>query len=106
MPAPTFDRELQRLQDELLTMSAMAERALVASVDTLKRRDLAGAQELIGLERQIGKRRFAIEMNCLTLVTTHCSAWKLDVTGMSARISLKHRTLLDQAAQRTWYNQR
>ena len=70
MPTPTFDRELQRLQDELLTMSAMAERALVASVDTLKRRDLAGAQQLIALEQQIKKKRFAVEMDCLTLIVT------------------------------------
>ena len=73
MPVPAFDRELQRLQDELLIMSDLAERALVASVDTLKRRDLTGAQELIGLERQIGKRRFAIDMDCLTLVATQPS---------------------------------
>jgi phosphate transport system protein len=73
MPAPTFDRELQRLHDELLAMSDMAERALVASVEALKRRDLAGAQELIALERQLGKKRFAVEMDCLTLVATQPS---------------------------------
>jgi phosphate transport system protein len=70
MSTVTLARELSRLQDELLVLADQAQQALLVSVDTLKRRDLAGAQQLIALEQQIKKKRFAIEMDCLTLIVT------------------------------------
>jgi phosphate transport system protein len=67
----TLELEVQRLQNELLDLGGMVEQALLGSVDMLKRRDLSGAQRLIVLDRSIKKKRFAIEMDCLTLIITH-----------------------------------
>lgn len=66
----SFKEEQQRLQNELLALGNLVEKALVTSVDALKRRDLTGSQQLIVLEQQIRKKRFAVEMDCLTLIAT------------------------------------
>jgi phosphate transport system protein len=66
----TFEGELQRLQDEMLVLSSMVESAITESVDVLKRRDLAGSQHLIVLRQRIKKKRFAIEMDCVSLIIT------------------------------------
>ena len=65
-----FDKELQRLQDEVLAMGSMVERALVRSVDLLKRRDMEGSQDLVNEDRAINGKRFKIESDVLTLIAT------------------------------------
>jgi phosphate transport system protein len=70
MPRAIFDRELQRLQDEVLVLGGMVEEAIVKSVDALKRRDKEGAQRLIAEDRQINQKRFAIEKEALILIAT------------------------------------
>ncbi|MBM4464583.1 MAG: phosphate signaling complex protein PhoU [Chloroflexi bacterium] len=69
-PRETFDRELQRLQDEILALGSMVENALVDSVETLKRRDMEGSQRLIAQDRLINEKRFAIEADALVLIAT------------------------------------
>jgi phosphate transport system protein len=69
----TFERELQRLQDELLALGSMVERAIIESVDVVKRRELTGSQHLIVLSQRVKKKRFAIEMDCVSLVVTRQS---------------------------------
>lgn len=66
----TPEHELVRLQNEVLALGGVVGKSLVESVDLLKRRDLAGAQRLIRLDQRIDKKRFAIEMDCLTLLVT------------------------------------
>jgi phosphate transport system protein len=66
----TYEQELERLQNEALALGGMVEKSVVESVDMLKRRDLVGAQRLISLDQRINKKRFAIEMDCLTLIVT------------------------------------
>jgi phosphate transport system protein len=66
----TLEQELQRLQNEVLALSSAVEKSIVESVDVLKRRDLTGIQRLITLDQRISKKRFAIEMDCLTLIVT------------------------------------
>ncbi|GAB4563790.1 MAG: phosphate signaling complex protein PhoU [Anaerolineae bacterium] len=70
MVRQTLDRELQRLQDEVLTMGSMVEKALLESVDCLKRRDREGSRRIIAGDREINRKRFAIEHDCLTLIAT------------------------------------
>jgi len=69
-PRETFDRELQRLQDEILALGSMVENALVESVDILKRRDMEGSRRLIAQDRLINEKRFAIEADALVLIAT------------------------------------
>jgi phosphate transport system protein len=70
MPREMFDQELQRLQDEMLTMASMVEEAITASVDALKRRDWEKSEQLIARDREINRRRFDIEEDCLIAIAT------------------------------------
>jgi hypothetical protein len=70
MVRETFERELQRLQDETLALGSMVENALTASVDILKRRDMEDSRRLIAQDRFINEKRFAIEADALALVAT------------------------------------
>lgn len=70
MARETFERNLQRLQDDLLVMGSIVEEALVKSVDILKRQDLEAAKQLIQQDRVINEKRFAIESDALTLIAT------------------------------------
>ncbi|HHS98481.1 MAG TPA: phosphate signaling complex protein PhoU [Chloroflexi bacterium] len=70
MPREAFERELQRLQGELLTLGGMVEEAITASVESLRRQDLEAAQRVIDRDRQINEQRFAIERDTLILIAT------------------------------------
>ena len=70
MPRDMLERELQTLQDELLTLGSIVERTIVEAVDVLRRRDHARARRLIANDRQINERRFAIEAQALALIAT------------------------------------
>jgi phosphate transport system protein len=65
-----FDRELQRIQDEVLVLGSMVEKNLVESVEILRRRDFEGSRRLIAQDREINRKRFAIESDVLTLIAT------------------------------------
>jgi phosphate transport system protein len=66
----TFERELQHLQDEVLVLGSMVEKAIIESVEVLKRRDLEGARRLIAEDRVLNEKRFAIEDEALVLIAT------------------------------------
>jgi phosphate transport system protein len=70
MPRETFERELQRLQDEVLVLGSMVEKALVESVRLLKKQDLDGARRLIAEDESINQKRFALEADALVQIAT------------------------------------
>ena len=70
MPRSMFDHDLQRLQDEILSLGSMVENGLIESVEMLKRRDQDGARRIILTDKEVNRRRFAIESECLTLIAT------------------------------------
>ncbi len=70
MPRKDFDRELNRLKEELLLLGSMVEEAITQSVKRLKERDLEGSRRLIAQDRQINEKRFAIETAALVLIAT------------------------------------
>jgi len=70
MPRETFERELQRLQDETLALGSMVENAITESVEVLKRRDLDGSRHVIAQDRRINERRFALENDALVAIAT------------------------------------
>jgi len=70
MPRETFERELQRLQDEMLIMADLVENTITESVETLKQRDMEGSRRLIAQDRTINRKRFAIEADCLIAIAT------------------------------------
>jgi phosphate transport system protein len=65
-----YQRELLRLQDELLLLGSMVESALRESVDILKRRDNEAAKRLRKADQEINQKRFSIEDEVLTLIAT------------------------------------
>jgi phosphate transport system protein len=70
MGRETFERELQRLQDELLVLGSKVEKALVESVGLLKKQDLDGARRLIAEDEVINQKRFALEADALVQIAT------------------------------------
>jgi len=70
MPREKFEHDLHRLQDEVLELGAMAERAITESVQVLKERDVARARAIIEADRHINEKRYAIENETLTLIAT------------------------------------
>jgi phosphate transport system protein len=70
MPRQTFERELQDLQDNLLSLGSMVEKALLDAVKTLERRDMKASRKLIAQDRAINEERYAIESETLALIAT------------------------------------
>jgi phosphate transport system protein len=70
MTRQAFDQELQRLQDDVIALGSMVGDALVYSVDVLKRRDFDASHQIIEQDREVNRRRFAIENDVLTLIAT------------------------------------
>lgn len=72
MPEPrkNFDRELQRLKDEVLALGSMVEDALLRSVRVLKQRDAEEARRTIDADNKVNRKRFAIEKDVLILIAT------------------------------------
>lgn len=70
MARETFERQLQMLLDQVLVLGSMVEQAVLDSLDTLKRRDLAAARRIYEADLQINEKRYAIESGCITLIAT------------------------------------
>ncbi len=70
MPREVYEQELERLQQDMLSMAAIVERALADSVDCLKQRDMERSRQLIAQDRIINQKRFGIESECLIVVAT------------------------------------
>jgi phosphate transport system protein len=70
MVRETFDRELQRLQDETLALGSMVENAITDSVEILKRKDMEGSRHLIAQDQRINEKRFAIQIDTLATIAT------------------------------------
>jgi phosphate transport system protein len=70
-PRGTFQRELEKLQDQVLILGSLVGDALVSSVVFLKKRDFAGSERLIERDREINEKRFEIEEQTLALIALH-----------------------------------
>lgn len=70
MPREAFEREMQRLEDDMLVLGSMVETAVLESVELLKRRDTEGAKRIIANDLRINEKRFAIEEDALVLIAT------------------------------------
>jgi phosphate transport system protein len=65
-----YHKRLREIQDDILVMGSMSEKALLRSVQVLKDRDLAGAKQLIADDAVINRKRFEIEEACIQLIAT------------------------------------
>jgi len=66
----TFEREIGRLEDRVLALGSLVERALLDSARTLKYRDMKRGHRLIADDRTINRQRYDIEQDALALITT------------------------------------
>jgi phosphate transport system protein len=65
-----FHRELERLQDEVLVLGSMVEKAITRSVEALRSRDTATARVLEAEDVLINRKRFEIEEATLLQIAT------------------------------------
>jgi phosphate transport system protein len=65
-----FHRDLDRLQNELLVLGSMVERAVLRSVECLRDRDVALAHVIKAEDVLINRKRFEIEESALLLIAT------------------------------------
>jgi phosphate transport system protein len=65
-----FDRDLQALQDDLLMMGSMVQKAIFKALDGLKNRDLGISRQVVAEDDFIDKKRFDIEDRCIDLIAT------------------------------------
>ena len=66
----TFRKRLRDIQDELLAMGSMVEKAIQLSIEALKNRDLKLAKQVIADDQKINEKRFEIEETCIQLIAT------------------------------------
>jgi phosphate transport system protein len=65
-----FHRELEHLQDEVLVLGSMVEKATLRAVDALRTRNTAAARAIEAEDMLINRKRFEIEEAALLLMAT------------------------------------
>jgi phosphate transport system protein len=65
-----FHKKMKEIEDEAVAMGSMVEKAIGLSVEALKKRDLALAQQIIDDDTAINQKRFDIEEKCIQLIAT------------------------------------
>ncbi len=66
----TFHKRLREIQDDILAMGDMVEKAIARSIEALKNRDIALAHEIIANDAKVNDKRFEIEEKCIELIAT------------------------------------
>jgi phosphate transport system protein len=70
MVRKTFESEIQQVKDEVLILGSMVEKALLDSVDALKKRDVRASEIIFADDKEINKKRFEIENHLMVLIAT------------------------------------
>ncbi len=66
----TFRNKLKEIQNDVLSMGNMVDKAIGCSVEALKRRDISLAHQVIADDININEKRFDIEKDCIQLIAT------------------------------------
>jgi len=70
MPREDLDQQLNILQQEVSVLAAVVGKAILRSVDALKRRDLEDSRQIVAEDEYIDQKRFEIEERCMDLIAT------------------------------------
>lgn len=70
MVRKTFESEIQQVKDDVLVLGSMVEKALLDSVEALKKRDIKAAERVFQEDREINNKRFEIENHLMVLIAT------------------------------------
>ena len=65
-----YHKRLRLIQDDILAMGSMVEKAIINSVEALKNRNLELAQQIIKDDQKVNQKRFEIEDKCTQLIAT------------------------------------
>jgi phosphate transport system protein len=65
-----FERGLARLQEELLEMGSMVDKAIARAIDALKRGDTNAAGRIIREDDAIDRKRAELEEQCIEIIAT------------------------------------
>ena len=65
---PVYHQKLKDIENELVAMGDLVEKALGRSIEALKQRDLALAHKIVAEDAAINKKRFDIESECAALI--------------------------------------
>jgi phosphate transport system protein len=68
MARVTFQRHLREIQDDVLVMGSMIEKALERSMQALRQRDLELAKQVLDDDKNVDNKRFEIEQKALDLM--------------------------------------
>jgi phosphate transport system protein len=65
-----FHHKLKEIQEDVLVMGSMVEKATLLSVQALKERDLPLAEKIVADDVIINRKRFDIEEKCILMIAT------------------------------------
>jgi phosphate transport system protein len=65
MTRALFDKKLREMQDEILIMGSMVEKAVQRSVEALRTRDVAASNAVVHDDAAINAKRYEIEEKCI-----------------------------------------
>ncbi len=65
-----LDRQLAQLQQEVISLAEIVDKATMRSIEALKQRDLTESQQLVQEDDYIDQKRYEIEERCIDLIAT------------------------------------
>ncbi len=95
MVRSNFERELQKLRNQILTLGSQVGENIVLSVDVLLDRNIIAARRLIAGDKEVNQKRIKIMNEALTLIATQqpmagdmrLTAAALEISGELERIN-------------------
>jgi phosphate transport system protein len=87
-----FDEELKELHKDILRMAVLAQEAIYKSIEALKNRDRAQAQDVINTDTKIDELELVIDEKCIDLIARHqplASDLRFITTGMKINAELE-----------------
>src|SRR3972149_4353784 len=70
MPRTAFEHQLAEVQEDMLILATMVERAIDRGIDALRNRDAELARQIIADDLKINRKRYETEEKCLELIAT------------------------------------
>ncbi|MCY4437158.1 MAG: phosphate signaling complex protein PhoU [Chloroflexi bacterium] len=64
------ESQLDEIQDDILALASMVEKAITHAIEALRERDLEASQAVVAFDDVIDEKRFAIEERCVDLLAT------------------------------------
>ncbi|SVA31322.1 uncharacterized protein METZ01_LOCUS84176 [marine metagenome] len=68
MPREDFERNLKGVEDDVVQLSSMVEKAIFKSIEALKERDISASQKVVDDDDVIDEKQQTIENRCIDLI--------------------------------------